>query len=87
MWSSTDRDSFVGQGLDGKNLCGAHMIGQLVPKRAVQASRSTWQSQLESWRHFEALVMPRKSARHKFFPRSSARSLALDMKKSCEHSH
>ena len=33
----TDRDSFVGQGLDGKNLGGAQMMGQLVPKRAMQS--------------------------------------------------
>ena len=34
----TDRDSFVGQGFDGKNLGGAHMTGGVVPKRAMQAS-------------------------------------------------
>ena len=31
----TDRDSFLGQSFDDKNLGDAHMIGGLVPKRAV----------------------------------------------------
>ena len=35
-----DRDSFVGQGFDGKNLGGAYMTGGLVPKRAVQCLTS-----------------------------------------------
>ena len=58
-----------------------------VCSRSRPKERSTLRAQSGSWSHSEALVMPRKSAPHKSLPRSSARSLARDTKKSCEHSH
>ena len=38
------------------HLGGAHMVGRLLPKRAMQVSRGTLKSQIGSWNHSQSLV-------------------------------